>query len=939
MRFSLKNKMALTVCLLLLLSLSATAVIFLHIFSDEIKSIISQQQFILITEIAEDIDEQIRLGQKTITRIAATVPPEIVTDSDQVQLFLDQRLGEGAKLFFDNGIFFFSRTGILLAEYPFQPNRRGKDYSFRDYFSRTVASRQPQVSDPYFSSQQHHHPAINFTAPIFDKSGQIIAVIAGSVDLTKDNFLGGLGKIKVGQSGYLYIFNRDRLMIMHPDQKRILQKDVPPGANYLFDRSIDGFEGTGETINSRGIPMLTSFKPLSATNWILAANYPSSEAFAPIAKTERYIIIGFLILLLFLTLTVWLVMGRLIRPLLALTTYVQEMTTVDAQRRPLPITTQDEIALLISSFNRLMSEADEQKMLSLERLHFLQILSNSIPNPIYYKDLEGRYLGCNLAYEQVRGVTRAEILGKTTSEIFDEIEAKEQELDEFELLHDSDTPCDVAETALTYCDGTRHDVLFYRAILRDDQGTPTGLVGTMIDITDRKAIETALAEEQQFSENLLQNSAVPCFVLNKNHEVITWNLACEKLTGLTSFEVLGTNQHWRAFYPAQRPCLADLILADDLEKTLDLYPIFASSQLIPEGLQAEGWYDNIGGKRRYLFFEAAPIRDRNGNVIAAIETLQDHSSLKHAEQALRKSEESYRSLIDHSPDAIIVHRKGDVLFVNQAAATLFGAEKAEQMAGIKVMDLFQPDFRQIVLERFNKVEISNNGVPYLDEKILRLDGEEVDVEASSTPVFYHEKLAVQTILRDIKERKELQERIWRQANFDSLTQIPNRMLFNDRLRQAIERAERESYAVALLFIDLDHFKEINDTLGHESGDALLKQVAVRLEQGLRKSDTLARMGGDEFTVIMPCVVEPPLVSVVVSRLLMLLSQPFTLPGGEGKISGSIGIALFPGDAKDISLLLHHADIAMYRAKQRGRNTFCFYSSPDTENHNFGVKDS
>ena len=939
MRFSLKNKMALTVCFLLLFSLSATAVIFLHIFSDEIKNIISQHQLSLITEMAEDIDEQIRLGQKTIIRIAATVPPEIVTDSNQVQLFLDQRLGEGTKLFFDNGIFFFSRTGILLAEYPFHPNRRGKDYSFRDYFSRTVASRQPQVSDPYFSSQEHHHPAISFTAPIFDKSGQIIAVIAGSVDLTKDNFLGGIGKIKFGQTGYLYLFNRDRLMIMHPDQKRILQKDVPLGANHLFDRSIDGFEGTGETINSRGIPMLTSFKHLSETNWILAANYPTSEAFTPIAKTERYIIIGFLTLLVFLTLTVWLVMGRFIRPLLTLTSYVQEMTTADTPRRPLQITTHDEIALLVSSFNRLMSEVEEQKILSLERLNFLQILSNSIPNPIYYKDLDGRYLGCNLAYEQIRGVTRAEILGKTTSETFDNVEAKEQELDEFELLHDSDSPCDIAETALNYSDGTRHDVLFYRAILRDDQGIPTGLVGTMIDITDRKAIETALAEEQQFSENLLQNSAVPCFVLNKNHEVITWNLACEELTGLTSFEVIGTDHHWRAFYPEQRPCLADLILTNDLEMTLDLYPIFASSQLIPEGLQAEGWYDNVGGKRRYLFFEAAPIRDRNGHVIAAIETLQDHSSLKHAEQALRQSEESYRSLIEHSPDAIIVHRNGDILFVNQAAATLFGAAKPNQMAGRKVMDLFPPDYRQIALERISQVEISHDGVPYLDEKVLRLDGEVVDVEVSSTPVFYHEKFAVQSILRDIKERKELQERIWRQANFDSLTQIPNRMLFIDRLRQAIERADRDSYAVALLFIDLDHFKEINDTLGHESGDELLKQVAVRLQQGLRKSDTLARMGGDEFTVIMPCVVEPPHVSVVVSRLLILLSQPFALPGGEGKISGSIGIALFPGDAKDISLLLHHADIAMYRAKQRGRNTFCFYSSTESENQNIDVRDS
>ncbi len=924
MRFSLKHKMALSVCALLLVTLSVASIFTLRYFSQELKSSIAQQQFLLITAIAEDLDQQVRTGHEIISRTAAAVPPEIVADPEKIQLFLDQPLNAGTRLFFDNGVFFFSPSGTLLAETPYSPERRGKNYAFRDYFKQTIKTRLPQVSAPYSSSQEHHHPAINFTAPIFDSSGQISAVIAGSVDLSKDNFLGRLGKIKIGESGYLYLYNTDRLMIMHPDPKRIMQKDVPVGANLLFDRAIEGFEGTEETINSRGLSMLTSFKHLATTDWILAANYPAKEAFAPIARAHRYIAIGLLVLLLASTLIVWLVMGKLIRPLLSFTSHVQMLSSDDAQRTQLPITTRDEIGILGQAFNRLMAEVGEEKALSASRLQFLQTLADSIPNPLYYKDLDGRYLGCNLAYEKIRGVHRAELLGKTTGEMFDCDEAKEQELDESELLHDSEIPAEIVERSVTYGDGGRHDVLFYKAIFRDERGAPAGMVGTIVDITRRKSVEMALVEQKKFSEDILQSSAVPSFVVDIDHRVIIWNRACEELTGIPAIDLLGTDQHWRAFYPEQRPCIVDLVLNNDLENVLNLYQTFSTSQLIADGLQAEGWYPDIGGKRRYLSFEAAPIHDSQGKLIAAIETLQDQSSLKHAEEALRQSEESYRSLIERSPDAIIVHRGEKVVFVNHAAETLFSATDPGQLTGAKVMDLTHPDYREHVQDRISEVEIKKTVKPYLEEKILRLDGTTLDVEACSTPVFYREQWSVQTILRDIHDRKELQEQVWRQANFDGLTQIPNRMLFNDRLQKAIEWGEREGHAVALMFIDLDHFKEINDTLGHESGDALLRQAASRLGKGLRKSATLARMGGDEFTVVIPCVQKVPDMSIVARRLLEVLAQPFALPGGEARISGSIGIAIYPDDARDIPTLLHHADSGMYRAKKSGRNAFCFH---------------
>jgi two-component system NtrC family sensor kinase len=479
---------------------------------------------------------------------------------------------------------------------------------------------------------------------------------------------------------------------------------------------------------------------------------------------------------------------------------------------------------------------------------------------------------------------------------------------------------------MTYADGSHRDVLFYKAVFHDISGESAGMVGTILDITQRKAIEQALNEQRGFTENLLQNSAVPCFVLDRNHTVLNWTRACEELTGISVAEVLGTRQHWKAFYPKKRPCLADLILDDSIEQTLDLYESFANSPLIPDGLQAEGWFPNIGGKRRYLLFEAAPIRNSEGEIIAVIETLHDMTHVKQVEEALQESEASYRTLIERLPDAILVHRGGKVVFGNQAASRLFESPTPQALEGTEILDLVHPDSRKTFGEGIALVEDKRENREYTEGKITRPDGTAVDVESASAPVFYGGRWSVQTILRDITERKEMQEKIWRQANFDPLTGIPNRLLFLDRLQQNLDRAEREKYHVALLFIDLDRFKQINDTLGHEAGDEVLRQTASRLCGLLRKTDTVARMGGDEFTVIMPRITEPPCVSLVAGRILAVLDEPFELPGGQGRISASIGIAFYPEDGTDAATLIKRADTAMYRAKDSGRNAFSFYSS-------------
>ncbi len=177
------------------------------------------------------------------------------------------------------------------------------------------------------------------------------------------------------------------------------------------------------------------------------------------------------------------------------------------------------------------------------------------------------------------------------------------------------------------------------------------------------------------------------------------------------------------------------------------------------------------------------------------------------------------------------------------------------------------------------------------------------------------------------ERNHARQKEHRLAYFDALTDLPNRQLFLDRLSQSLSHADRYDQKVALMFIDLDGFKLVNDSMGHDMGDLLLQAVGRRLEDCLRKSDTVARIGGDEFTCILQDIEEPENVNIVAKKVIRALTSPFNLKGHEIRISGSIGVSLFPDDTENIEELIKKADTAMYRAKDRGKNNFQFFAPP------------
>ena len=291
--------------------------------------------------------------------------------------------------------------------------------------------------------------------------------------------------------------------------------------------------------------------------------------------------------------------------------------------------------------------------------------------------------------------------------------------------------------------------------------------------------------------------------------------------------------------------------------------------------------------------------------------------------AVRESEERYRKLVELSPDGIAINSGGRFVFVNPAAKAIFAASKNEELLGRQVLDFVHPECRAVLEERLAIFGRERAESPFIEERFIRLDGVEVDVEFMALPFSFRGEKAIQMIFRDVTERRLARQRLEYLAKFDTLTSLPNRALFFDRINRLLDNGKRYPQMLALLFLDLDHFKEVNDQYGHDVGDHLLSQVAVRLTGCLRESDSVARIGGDEFAVILSRIGDLPDAELVARKIITSLSAPFSIGMHICSIGASIGISIFPCDATDADSLLQKADAAMYCAKGCGRNCFRF----------------
>jgi len=293
---------------------------------------------------------------------------------------------------------------------------------------------------------------------------------------------------------------------------------------------------------------------------------------------------------------------------------------------------------------------------------------------------------------------------------------------------------------------------------------------------------------------------------------------------------------------------------------------------------------------------------------------RDITDRKRAEAALRESEERYRRLVEHTPDAIAIHCGGKLVYINPAGLALLGADRVDQVLGLALLDFVDPQYRAVVSERMQLA--TREIVALREERIVRLDNSVVDIEAVAIPTTFEGQPAAQVVARDVTDSRRAEADLAHRALHDPLTELANRELLLDRLNHALARGERTGRRVALLFIDLDGFKEINDCFGHTAGDEVLVKVSARLAQATRAGDTIARYGGDEFLVLCEELSGDDEIEAIVARVLASLDAPFDLAGTDVAVSASIGTATAHGGRADD--LIREADEAMYRIKQQRR---------------------
>ena len=707
-----------------------------------------------------------------------------------------------------------------------------------------------------------------------------------------------------------------------------------------------------------------------------------------------------------------------------------------------------------------------------EAQRMTQQLIEALPNPIFFKSTDGRYLGVNRAWEEFFGVPRATFIGKTVHDLYpnnlevaDRLRTMDQEL--------WDRPGKQEyETSITTADGQRHDAIYSKATFTRADGSVAGLIGTIIDITERKNLERRF-------ESTFNHAAVGIVLVDLDRRYVTVNQKFADMTGYSREELKGRPLHdlsYREDTTAtedQRNRLlrgeVDSVTAErrfvrkngdvfwasrtvSLARSEDGKPLYfvGVSEDITERMATDVRYratfdnapvgimhtaidddrilqanaklcgmlgytheelvsmatddfihpDYVGADQsKYrakmlnggmaTFSSERLYRRKDGSdlwVNRTVSLVEDGAGkplyfIRIVEDINERKEAEHRQAMEHAVTRVLAEAETLAEAIPKIVATICetlkwhcGARWARDGTGImrclecwgvdspEIREFMSVNSKRIVLEDGGSGEglvrrAIDSGKPVWVADLSQVNGFRraalvakadlhgafcfpllVGNEVLGVMEFFHRDVrepddmliqATQSIGSQIGQyivRQQAEERVRHLAHYDELTGLPNRTMFNERLKHSLAQMRRIEHSLAILFLDLDRFKNINDTLGHEAGDRVLREVAQRLRACLRETDTVGRLGGDEFVVLIEEPPRPLNGTVVAQKILTAMAKPFLMQGQEFHITASIGISTSPDDGTDIQTLMKNADIAMYRAKEQGRNTFQFYSA-------------
>ncbi|WP_394755447.1 EAL domain-containing protein [Rhodoferax sp.] len=778
---SLKTRVTLFTLAIFLLSMWAQAFSTSKMLHADMERMLGEQQFATVSVMAEKVNEELERRLQGLKNVTQRVSPVLLGNPLALQVLLEEHVI--LQSLFNGGTYVTGTDGTAIASLPMSANRIGINYLERDYLAAALKEGKAIVGRPVISKPQGE-PIIGMALPIHDTQGKVIGALAGVINLAQPNFLDKITARHYGAAGgYLLIAPQHNLFVTATDKSRLMQPLPAPGVNPMHDRYMQGFNGFGTAINSRGTEDLSAAQRIPVAGWFAVAVLPTAEAFAPINAMHQRMLLTTLLLTLLAGALTWWVLRRELLPLLTTARSLATQAETDQLPQPLSLTRQDETDQLIGSFNRLQQTLTIRELTLKESEEKHRLLVENSHDVIYTLTRAGEITFMSSAWTALLGQSISQVVGQTI----------------FAFVHPEDVVVcttfmqnviatgqsqEGIELRLRHLDASWHWFHSNAVPLINETGKVIGLQGSAMDISVRKRAE----EDTRIAATAFE-SQQGTVITNAEKVILRVNKAFTKINGYTMEEAVG-----------QTP------------------------RLLKSGRHDAGFYDAMWASIARSGSWQGEIWNR------------------------RKSGEAYPAWLN-------------INAVKNAAG------------------------------------LATHYVGFFS---------------------------------DITERKVSEEKIDRLAFYDALTGLPNRRLLIDRLQQALTATARYHCKGALLLIDLDHFKTLNDTLGHEQGDLLLQHAARRLCACLHESDTVARVGGDSFMVLMEDLnlSEQEVATqakALGEKIRSTLSQPFLLGNATHHSTASIGIALFDGTQQvSTEEPLKQVELAMYHAKAAGRDTLRFF---------------
>ena len=897
---SLKLRMTAVVIMLVLVAAMTVTWVALVLAERDMKAIIGDQQYALLSSSAAQVDAHLTAKKILLASLAEALPPDAGASAADMRAFVAAH--PVVRREFSN-LVIFNQQGDLLHTQGDGAASLDVSAPLGAYLRQVLASGKAIVSPPY-KSLLTGEPAVIILQPVFDASGHAVLLLGGSLDLAKSTIMDHVATQKSGRTGYTFIMSAKGIMVQHPDHKLLLE-DVTkrPTINPATQKALAGFEGWTEAVGHDGRDGIYSYKRLQSTDWIIGARYPVEEAFAPMIAMRRQGMLAAAAFAVIAGLMAWLAIRMMLRPLNLLLRHIGDIRNGSADIGVLQRSRADEIGELSGAFHALMAERESAQTAIRDSEALVSSILERAPDAFVSCAADGTITNWNAAAERTFGWRRTEALGRDIAELIVPPALRAAHgagMRAFGAGHAGQLLNARMRISALHRDG--HEVpieLSLASVRHDGKYYATAFLH---DITERVLYEQQIAASEKRLRMVADSIPAMVAYLDRDLRYRFTNEHIRTLMGVDPQAMLGKTVA-EVFGQAMADALAPHLAAASTGRAVH-YERESTER----------------GAPRQVMGDITPDIGADGTVAGYYLMTLDITARKNAELRQAASEKRLQLLTDHLPVLIAYFdRERRFQFANATFERWFGIAPAGLIGSLLTDGIADSHYHaaQPSLARAFAGEVTTYELKTL------VGGAERTLETTFVPELGGDGkvVGIYALTHDTTRLKDIEERLTQLARIDPLTGIANRLRFEEILQVAVVRARRQRTPLALAYLDIDHFKSINDSLGHGAGDIVLHAFAARLCANVRAVDTVARIAGDEFVIIFEQVTQADEAARLAEKIVAAIRVPFTVAGAPLPVTTSIGIALHDGGELTPAELVARADAALYQAKRQGRDGY------------------